>query len=208
MTAFTKNITIRFVFGWILIVFFGILTAFFHILKQHPDASVENFESSQEDWDALLNLNAQTQELIKTYIDIKNETIKADKIHLGNSTLTPNSLKLVSGWGIHGSKITPPSGTTNDWNIIVSPRTNYGLEETSSSDKIKPPGNVIGVPRTDYGLPEGSEADNALLKFECFASPTTDKSGWTLTGRYKFRTSNGNAEWKTDTKTDYLLVGK
>lgn len=136
--------------------------------------------------EGLLNLNSQTQQLFQNYIDSEHNNIVAEKIHIGSKkTLHKDSLSSVQGWGTHNQVITPPWGTTDDWEILVSPRTNYGKEED-----------------------QYYESNNALLKFECFATVNSDKRGWTLTGRYKFKNKNGDGDWNTDTKTNYLLVSK
>jgi hypothetical protein len=54
----------------------------------------------------------------------------------------------------------------------------------------------------------GSEGDNAILKIECFAEESSNKS-WGITARYKFKYSNGaNGTWYDDGVANYLLVPK
>lgn len=87
-----------------------------------------------------------------------------------------------SGSVMNTSIVTVPWGTTNDWDIFVSPRV-MGEEEL------------------------GSESDDALLKTECFATQTSS-TFWTITARYKFKYSNTNplnGIWK-DGSANYLLV--
>ena len=151
--------------------------------RQYENFQLDSTELSSID--GLLNLNAQTEELIKTYIDNDDQSIKADKIHLGtNKTLTNNGISSVQGFAKHGDKIIPPWGNTDNWEIFTTPSINFGREETNS------------------------ESDNALLKFECFATNTNDKSGWTITARYKYRNKIGDGVWKGDSKTSYLLIPK
>lgn len=132
----------------------------------------------------LLKTNMDQQDLLQKIIDPATGDVKVNKIVLGDKTIDENSFSTQSGWALHGDIIKPPSGNTDNWTIMVAPRTNFGQEEP------------------------GSEADNALLKFECFANAKTDKTGWQITGRYKYRNKNGDGIWKTDTKTSYILISR
>jgi hypothetical protein len=76
-----------------------------------------------------------------------------------------------------------PWGTTNDWNIFVSPRS--------------------------IGYIEGAnESDNALLYFECFAAPN-DATSWRITvrSRFRFAASDAAVGWY-DNDANYLLLPK
>lgn len=82
----------------------------------------------------------------------------------------------------NGGTVLAPWGTTDDWNIFVSPRW-MGEEE------------------------HDSEGDNALLKIECFAAPFSN-AGWRITAQYKYKYSNGypvNGSWR-DGQASYILV--
>lgn len=94
-----------------------------------------------------------------------------------------------TGAASHNAVVSVPWGTTDDWNIFVSPRI-VGDEE------------------------DGSEADNGILKIECFASAISDTQ-WRITIRYKFKYWNDNPRtgWWSDEhggmdtpSVNYLLV--
>jgi hypothetical protein len=90
----------------------------------------------------------------------------------------------VTGTATHGAEVTVPWGTTNDWNIFVSPRI-MGHEEP------------------------GSEGDNALLRIECYASEISSTT-WKITARFKWRPwSGGNITgyWVAG-NANYILVPK
>ncbi|MCP3059449.1 hypothetical protein LXT21_11745 [Myxococcus sp. K38C18041901] len=84
------------------------------------------------------------------------------------------------GTANHGTYITVPSGTVNDWVLLVSPR-EMGFEEP------------------------GSEADNALLKLECFVIPINAYT-WQVVARYKLRPwSTRDGVWNAGS-ANYILV--
>ncbi|QSQ12818.1 hypothetical protein [Myxococcus landrumensis] len=86
-----------------------------------------------------------------------------------------------TGMVSHGSHITVPSGTVDDWAIHVSPR-DMGFEE----------------PR--------SEKDNAFLKFECYVVQINQYT-WQVVARYKMRPWEGEGLWHNGF-ANYLLVHK
>ena len=90
----------------------------------------------------------------------------------------PRSL---AGTAAHGEVVTVPSGTVDDWNIIVSPM-RMGLEE----------------PR--------SENDNRLLAIRVFATVNDDRS-WQITAQYRFGYALNNADvfWVPGS-ANYLVV--
>jgi hypothetical protein len=88
----------------------------------------------------------------------------------------------LGGVANNNDTVTVPWGTTSEWSIFVAPRI-MGEEEP------------------------GSEGDNALLKIECFATPSTGTT-WQIRARYKFKYSNSNpldGTWKDGT-ANYILV--
>jgi hypothetical protein len=90
----------------------------------------------------------------------------------------------ISGTKNNNNTVSVPWGTTNDWNIFVSPEI-MGLEETDS------------------------EGDNALLKIECKTTKITDTT-WKITARYKFKYSNvnpSNGVWENGS-ANYILIPK
>lgn len=88
-----------------------------------------------------------------------------------------------AGSAAHGEWVKAPSGTVNDWSILVSPR-EMGTEE----------------PR--------SEEDNRLLAFRVFAVAVSDSS-WQVTAQYRFgyALDNRSVHWVNGT-ANYLLVPK
>src|SRR5689334_3910178 len=81
----------------------------------------------------------------------------------------------------HGGFVVVPWGTTNDWNIFVSPR-EMGIEEPFS------------------------EGDNAMLYVRCYASVFSSVS-WVVLAEFKFKESNSapNGFWAPGT-ANWLLV--
>src|SRR5262249_35734954 len=88
------------------------------------------------------------------------------------------------GVGLHDEVIPVPWGTTNDWNIFVSPRS-MGMEEP------------------------GSEFDNALLVIHCWAALEAT-FGFRIHCRYKFKQKNadnsGDGDWHIDGTVNWILV--
>lgn len=91
----------------------------------------------------------------------------------------------LTGTASHNSVIALPWGTTDDWNIFVSPR-RMGREESDS------------------------EGDNALLVFECFADPLGSKTGFIVVARYKYKfanaTDDNDGTWFIDGSVNWLLL--
>ena len=89
--------------------------------------------------------------------------------------------KSVAGTLAHGEFVNVPSGTVNDWNLLVSPM-RMGVEE----------------PR--------SENDNRLLAIRVFATVATDTS-WQVTAQYRFgyAMDNGSVFWVPGS-ANFLLV--
>ena len=88
----------------------------------------------------------------------------------------------VAASAVDNEIVNVPWGTTDDWNIFVSPKV-MGEEEPNS------------------------EADNAVLKIECFAS-SISTTAWQITAHYKFKYWNDNPRngvWKSGS-ANYLLV--
>jgi hypothetical protein len=87
----------------------------------------------------------------------------------------------LSGSAAHGEWVKAPSGTVNDWSILISPR-EMGAEEARS------------------------EEDNRLLAFRVFAVAVNDSS-WQVTAQYRFgyALDNRNVHWVNGT-ANYLLV--
>jgi hypothetical protein len=87
----------------------------------------------------------------------------------------------LTGTANDNAAVTPPWGTTDDWNIFVSPY--------------------------DVGQEEGlSEGDNALLRIYCFAAADVTKTFFRVSIRYKYRKQNsGEGTWYAGT-ANYLLV--
>lgn len=91
---------------------------------------------------------------------------------------TPRS---VAGTVAHGEFVSVPSGTVNNWNILVSPM-RMGVEE----------------PR--------SENDNRLLAIRVFATVANDSS-WQITAQYRFGYALNNAEvYWVPGSANFLLV--
>ncbi|MBJ6763731.1 hypothetical protein JGU66_23415 [Myxococcaceae bacterium JPH2] len=87
-----------------------------------------------------------------------------------------------SGTITDGDFITVPSGTTNDWALLVAPR-EMGFEEP------------------------GSERDNALLRIECYAVPINAYT-WRVVARFKMRPwNNADGYWNAGSAS-YVLVHK
>ena len=93
----------------------------------------------------------------------------------------PSAPRSVAGTVAHGETVTVPSGTVNDWNILVSPM-RMGLEE----------------PR--------SENDNRLLAIRVFATVANDRE-WQVTAQYRFGYALNNASvfWVPGS-ANFLLV--
>ncbi|CAA9303506.1 MAG: hypothetical protein AVDCRST_MAG68-652 [uncultured Gemmatimonadetes bacterium] len=87
----------------------------------------------------------------------------------------------VSGTVAHGDVVAVPSGTVNDWSLMVAPM-RMGVEE----------------PR--------SENDNRLLAIRVFATVANDTS-WQVTAQYRFGYALNNASvfWVPGS-ANYLLV--
>lgn len=87
----------------------------------------------------------------------------------------------VGGTASHGQLLAVPSGTVDDWNIIVSPQ-QMGVEE------------------------QGSEEDNRLLAFRVSVS-VFDPSNWQVTALYRFgyAMDNQNVHW-VEGSANYLMV--
>ncbi|MFP4104128.1 hypothetical protein [Coleofasciculus sp.] len=86
-----------------------------------------------------------------------------------------------SGTSGNGGLIRVPWGTTQDWNIFVSPRI-MGREEP------------------------GSEGDNALLVIECYAE-ILNVNMWKITVRSKYRESDRTIRWESSL-ANYILILK
>ncbi|MEW5768099.1 MAG: hypothetical protein AB1797_10845 [bacterium] len=104
-----------------------------------------------------------------------------DRLDVNGRILRKGQSFSVAGSVNHAGTVEVPWGTTNDWNIFVSPRL-MGHEETNS------------------------ENDNALLRIECYASESSS-TAWGITARYKYKFSNSrpNGTWY-DGSANYILV--
>ena len=154
--------------------------------KTSPNINKESFDETDKSafFDALLNSNAETQQLFLNMIDADTGLLHVNEMKLGEKTLTQQTLTSKSGTAKHNDYVTPPTGTTDDFNIIVSPG------------------------RMGRGEPN-SEQDNALLKFTCTAKPESNKAKWKIECTYKYRTQNtGNGTMYYDGQVNYLIVPK
>jgi hypothetical protein len=87
-----------------------------------------------------------------------------------------------AGTAEHNGKLPVPWGTTDDWNIFLSPNS-MGAEEQSQW-----------------------EGDNAMLMIQCW--PTVDTpTQWRVNAQFKFRYANGPGDWKPGV-ANFLLVPK
>ena len=99
----------------------------------------------------------------------------------GRPATRPAAPLSVAGTVAHGEFVTVPSGTINNWNILVSPM-RMGVEE----------------PR--------SENDNRLLAIRIFATVANDSS-WQITAQYRFGYALNNAEvYWVPGSANFLLV--
>ena len=150
--------------------------------KRSKESFDENDKSSF--FDALLNSNSQTQQMFLNMIDPETGTLKVNEIKLGTKTVTEKNLTSKAGTAKHKEYVAPPSGTTDDYNIIVS------------------------AAKMGRGEPN-SEQDNALLKFTCSAKATSNKQKWQIECSYKYRSQNtGNGTMYFDGVANYLIVPK
>ena len=92
-----------------------------------------------------------------------------------------NAARSVAGSAAHGELVRVPSGTVDDWNIIVSPQ-QMGVEEA------------------------GSEADNRLIAFRVSVE-VFDPVTWKVTALYRFgyAMDNENVHW-VEGAANYLAV--
>lgn len=93
------------------------------------------------------------------------------------------SVPPVSGTAPHGAVVPAPTGTTDDWETIVSVRT-AGVDEA------------------------GSNGDNALLQITTFATALPSKTGWEITATSLHRFCNGCGANTLTGTVNYLLVPK
>lgn len=89
-----------------------------------------------------------------------------------------------SGSALHGAFIAVPSGTTNDWSMIVTPQI-MGRRENLSED------------------------DNALLQIFCAAAPDLGNTGFRITAQYVYKFSDSSqGQTFEDGTVSYLMVPK
>jgi hypothetical protein len=90
-------------------------------------------------------------------------------------------------WPYEHISVPDLASTSGDWNILVAPANDIGLEEP------------------------GSERDNALLKFR-LSIAGQDTSGWTATEQFKYKVSDdlpSSGQWRSDNSAvQYLAVKK
>ena len=108
-------------------------------------------------------------------------TTPAARLDVAGRILRNSSDFSLTGTAVDNAAVTPPWGTTDDWNIFVSPY--------------------------DVGQEEGlSEGDNALLRIYCSAAADVSKTFFRVSIRYKYRKQNtGEGTWYAGT-ANYLLI--
>lgn len=115
---------------------------------------------------------------------------------VGRNTLSLSKFDIRSGSVDDQKKVFVPWGTTDDWNIILTP---IKLGHWEIKDK-----KISSNGSKDWNQ------DNQIIQIELYASPTKDKKAWVITSKQAFKLGERyeNVHPPEGTKANYLISPK